>query len=135
MTSGNWTQEDEEGEAVFAPEPRYLNASTQIVDALKKYKDDRASEILELPAKFTGGGAPKQPVLSFGPVASGAAVIESGNIVDGLMYQNRKLEGQEMESYGFYLACRHGHRSLEYAMIKSVCDRGRPPRRTPRQSR
>lgn len=126
--SGKWSQDDDGGEAVFASEPRYQQASVGIIDALKQYRSDKERDILGLPARFFGGESPKQPNVCLGPVACGAAVIESSDIIDGLSFQNRKLEGLEMESYGFYLACRHAHRSLEYVMIKGVCDRGRPPK-------
>jgi len=126
--SGKWSQDDDAIETTFAPEPRYLQASAGAVAALKQYQAEKASEILGLPAKFRMAESPKQPQLCIGPVACGAAVIESSGIIEGLMFQNRKLEGLEMESYGFYLACRHAHRSLEFAMIKGVCDRGKPPK-------
>ena len=54
-------------------------------------------------------------------------MIESENTVQELKDQNRKIQGLEMESYGFYLACRNAA-DCNYLMIKAVCDSARPPK-------
>lgn len=126
--TGKYKQAEESLEVVFDPEPRYLTCTPRLLDALRTYSSERKANILGLPARFPGTDAPKAPHVGIGPVACGAAVIESSDIIDDLRFQNRKLEGLEMESYGFYLACRNAHPGVEYAMIKAVCDTGRPPK-------
>ncbi len=126
--TGKYKQAEESIEVVFNPEPRYLNCTPRLLDALRTFSSERRADILGLPARFPGANAPKAPNVAIGPVACGAAVIESSAIIENLQFQNRKLEGLEMESYGFYLACRNAHPGVEYAMVKAVCDTGRPPK-------
>lgn len=126
--TGKYKQVQGSIEVVFNPEPRYLTCSPRLLDALRTFSSERRELIFGLPARFPAIEAPKQPNVAFGPVACGAAVIESSDIIENLQFQNRKLEGLEMESYGFYLACRNTHPGVEYAMIKAVCDKGRPPK-------
>ncbi|GAA5508445.1 hypothetical protein [Novipirellula caenicola] len=132
--TGKWEQADESLEAVFKQEPRYHTASPRILEALRCFNSERKDRILAIPSAFRGVDPPKAPATNIGPVACGAAVIESEQIVGDLQFQNRKLEGLEMESYGFYVACRNAYPGLEYAMIKAVCDTGRPPKRDEFQS-
>ncbi len=126
--TGKYKQAEESIEVVFNPEPRYLTCTPRLLDALRTFSSERRADVLGLPARFPGTNAPKAPNVAIGPVACGAAVIESSDIIENLQFQNRKLEGLEMESYGFYLACRNSHPGVEYAMVKAVCDTGRPPK-------
>ncbi len=126
--TGKYKQDQESLEVVFDPEPRYLTCSPRLLEAIRVFSSECKGEVLSLPARFPGTDAPKAPSVSIGPVACGAAVIESSDFVNDLRFQNRKLEGLEMESYGFYLACRNAFPGVEYAMIKAVCDTGRPPK-------
>lgn len=58
-----------------------------------------------------------------GPIASGAAVIEDGEITEKIKLQSRKLIGIEMEAYGLVYAAKHSTKPRpEPLVIKSVCD-------------
>lgn len=126
--TGKWEEEEGTFEAVFKHEPRYHTASARTLEALRRFVSDRKEKILAIPAGFRAIKPNRAPAVSVGPVACGASVVESRQIVGELEFQNRKLEGLEMESYGFYVACRNAYPGLEYAMIKAVCDTGRPPK-------
>lgn len=126
--SGKWI-EGGGGEAVFKPAPRYLPAGVRILDAIRRYKLDSSATLQRSISRWRGISAPKMPEIVIGPVASGAAVVENRDIVEGLTFRDRKLVGLEMESYGFYLAARSAvDADTEFAMIKGVCDLASPPK-------
>ncbi|VTS06150.1 phosphorylase family protein [Tuwongella immobilis] len=121
--------EGEEGETIFLPQPRYQPASERLLEAVKRFKLDHGDKILGLPASWPADKPSKAPLVHFGPVASGAAVVENKEIVTNLKFRDRKLIALEMESYGFYLACRTSTQpKTEYVMIKAVCDKAKPPK-------
>lgn len=122
-------KEGEEGEAVFHPQPLYQPSSERLLEAVRRYKLDHASQILALPAFWPADKPANGPVVHVGPVASGAAVVENKAMVADLKFRDRKLIGLEMESYGFYHACRHSVQPKpEFIMIKGVCDKAKPPK-------
>ena len=61
--------------------------------------------------------------IHIGPFASGASVIADNTVVDSVLGRNRKLIGIDMETYGFFVACRAAPepRPMVFA-AKSVCD-------------
>lgn len=122
-------KEGDGGETVFAPEPKYEAASAELLGAIQRFNLEHKAQILALPAQWPGERPKKAPTMRVGPVASGAAVVENSSIVEGLKFRDRKLVSLEMESYGFYFACRHiSLPTTKYVMIKSVCDLARPPK-------
>ena len=125
--TGKVVQEAGELEAIFHPNPRYLPASPGCIEAVRQFNSEKAVQIRAIASEFTTVDPPKIPAVEIGPVACGAAVIESENMVQELKDQNRKIQGLEMESYGFYLACRNAA-DCNYLMIKAVCDSARPPK-------
>lgn len=125
--SGKVSQGEDELEAVFHPDPRYLSASASCVEAIRQFKSSNEVQFRSIASEYQKCEPPKLPNLRIGPVACGAAVIESEDTVTDLLDSNRKIEGLEMESYGFYLACRNSNR-CNYVMVKAVCDAARPPK-------
>ena len=126
--SGKYT-EGEGGKAVFKPHPRYQPASPRMLEAIRRHNIDRAADNLGLPAAWPGNCPKNSPVVHVGPVASGAAVVENAGMVEGFKFRDRKLIALEMESYGFYLACKHAlSPAPEFVMVKAVCDTVRPPK-------
>lgn len=57
------------------------------------------------------------------PFASGSAVIGDPEIVSSVRDLNDAIGGVDMESFGFYYACRHAHSAKpEFICVKSVAD-------------
>jgi nucleoside phosphorylase len=57
------------------------------------------------------------------PFASGSAVIGDEHVVDSIRELNDAIGGVDMESYGFYYACRYSHTAKpEFICIKAVAD-------------
>jgi nucleoside phosphorylase len=127
--SGKYT-ESEGGQAVFLQQPKYQPASPKIIEAIKRFKIDRADAIGAIVGEWRGAPTVgKFPEVHIGPVASGAAVIENNSIVEKLVFRDRKLVGLEMESYGMYLTGEHSvSLPCEYIVIKGACDKARPPK-------
>lgn len=123
-------KEGDGGECVFEPAPRYQSASPRLLEAIKRYNIDRAADILALPAAWPGNRPQNGPFVHVGPVAAGAAVVENTEMVKSLKFRDRKLVALEMESYGFYLACKHAlSPAPEFVMVKAVCDMACPPKK------
>ncbi|MBL8876107.1 MAG: hypothetical protein JNM86_09965 [Phycisphaerae bacterium] len=61
--------------------------------------------------------------LRIGPLASGPSVVAHRGVVDGLLVNNRKLVGLEMETYAVFVAERFARKPRPKVMaIKSICD-------------
>lgn len=57
------------------------------------------------------------------PFASGSAVIGDVGVVESIQGLNDAIGGVDMESYGFYYACRYAHAAKpEFICIKAVAD-------------
>lgn len=71
-----------------------------------------------------GSDAPNGFRLRVGPIASGAAVMADGNVIDEVReFQNRDLLGLEMEIYGMYAASQQASSPQpKYLALKGVCD-------------
>lgn len=126
--AGKWTEGDG-GETVFLPQPRYREAGTGVLEAIRRYALQNKASILALPSTWQGNRPQTAPEVHIGPVASGAAVVENKEIVRELKFRDRKLIGLEMESYGFYLGvAKSASSSSQCIMIKGVCDTASPPK-------
>lgn len=71
-----------------------------------------------------GSDAPSGFKLRIGPVASGAAVMADGQIIEQVrQFQNRDLIGLEMEIYGVYAAAQQASfPQPKFLAIKGICD-------------
>lgn len=71
-----------------------------------------------------GSDAPNGFKLRVGPIASGAAVMADGKVIDEIReIQNRDLLGLEMEIYGMYAASQLASSPQpKYLALKGVCD-------------
>ena len=71
-----------------------------------------------------GSDAPSGFKLRVGPVASGAAVVADGRVIDEVReFQHRDLLGLEMEIYGMYATSQQASAPQpKYLAIKGVCD-------------
>jgi nucleoside phosphorylase len=63
------------------------------------------------------------PVIRLAPFASGSAVIADANVLENLRALNENVAGVDMESYGFYYACKYSRAAKpEFLCIKAVAD-------------
>jgi nucleoside phosphorylase/CheY-like chemotaxis protein len=71
-----------------------------------------------------GSDAPRGFKLRIGPVASGAAVLADGQVIEQIrQFQNRDLLGLEMEIYGLYAAAEQASSPQPRCLaLKGVCD-------------
>lgn len=71
-----------------------------------------------------GSDAPPGFKLRIGPVASGAAVLADGHVIEEIrQFQNRDVVGLEMEIYGLYAAAQQASSPQpRFLAIKGVCD-------------
>lgn len=71
-----------------------------------------------------GSEAPSGFKIRIGPIASGAAVMADGKVIDEIReFQNRDLLGLEMEIYGMYAASQQASfPQPKFLAVKGVCD-------------
>lgn len=63
------------------------------------------------------------PTLKLVPFASGSAVIADAEVLKSISDLNEGIAGVDMESYGFYFACRYPHAAKpEFLCVKAVAD-------------
>ncbi|MEL6643314.1 MAG: hypothetical protein AAFQ79_05210 [Pseudomonadota bacterium] len=79
--------------------------------------------VAEIVEEF-GSEAPSGFKLRIGPVASGAAVLADGHVIEEIrQFQNRDLIGLEMEVYGVYAAAQQASSPQpRFLAMKGVCD-------------
>lgn len=112
----------ESDKTIFKPAHFQQRLDTMLLNKVKKYISE--SKITEkIQSEWTGkpNDTPLKAVI--GPVASGAAVIASEEIVKTLIDDQRKLLGIEMEAYSVYLAGQNCFLPRPITMsVKSVSD-------------
>ncbi|MBU8879231.1 hypothetical protein BGM26_09575 [Bacillus sp. FJAT-29790] len=95
---------EENGETVFLPTTSHVNASSNLVSIAKEMKFE--NEIFsKFYCSYTGNKPNNPPSIHIGPMSSGNAVIANDKILKGLIRNERKLLGVDMEIYGLYRAC------------------------------
>jgi nucleoside phosphorylase len=68
-------------------------------------------------------GEIKTPKIRLVPFASGSAVIADSDVSGGIEGLNESACGVDMESYGFYYACRHSRAAKpDFLCVKAVAD-------------
>ena len=115
--------------SIFAPAPNYIRIDSRLKEAIEHFITRRKDLIAAIQVRWPGN--PVESVLKarVGPVASGAAVLESGSTIEEIRKHNRKLVGVEMETYGMYLAASVAPAPRPgFFSAKSVCDFGVPPK-------
>lgn len=118
--SGKFTEND--GDVVFEPAPFQAAATARSVGVLAELSNDKA--LLEKLYKESPGYRPKDlPTFHVAPLASGAAVQNHREFFSGIVTQQRKMLGVDMEAFAVAWAC---HEALEpqpsWFVIKSVVD-------------
>ena len=116
-------------ESVFKPGPNYIAVDAELKEKAQHFKQTRSAILHEIESRWQGNTPSSRLNLSIGPVASGAAVVESQEMIDAIRTHNRKLIGVEMEVYGSFLACRTARAPRPKCFAaKSICDFGAPPK-------
>ncbi|MFK4259748.1 phosphorylase family protein [Agrobacterium tumefaciens] len=118
--SGKFTEAD--GEVTFEPAPVHAAASARVVGVLTELSNDK--RLLEELYRNSPGYRPEAvPTFHVAPLASGAAVQNHKEFFSGVVTQQRKMLGVDMEAFAVAWAC---HEALEpqpnWLIIKSVVD-------------
>lgn len=106
---------------LFQPAPQQIEIDIEIKE---KLKSNYSLELQKIKAQFMGNTPTHSLTLHVGPMASGAAVIQSENYVNEIILShNRKLLALEMETYGVYYAAKNARQPIPKPVsIKSICD-------------
>jgi nucleoside phosphorylase/CheY-like chemotaxis protein len=64
------------------------------------------------------------PKLVIGPVASGASVLASGRVLEGIKLQHKNMVGLDMETYALYASAASHPAAVRFVSLKAVCDLG-----------
>lgn len=110
--------------SVFLPAPSQIPLSTPLRAKLGLFVM-RGDALRRIQEEWPGEAVETELSARIGPVASGAAVLESKPLIAEIRGHNRKLIGVEMETYGVFMAARVCREPRPLAMsIKSICDFG-----------
>lgn len=114
-------KETSDSSYIFQPAPKQIELDIDIKEKLNK---NFLIELQQIKDQFMGNTPTHSLKMYLGPMASGAAVIQSENYVsDFILNHNRKLMALEMETYGVYYASKNAtHPRPQAISIKSVCD-------------
>lgn len=122
-------KENKERESIFAPAPNYIGVDAGLKEKAMDFAVNRIDVLRKISDEWQGNKPDTELKLLVGPVASGAAVLESNEAIDAIQSQNRKVIGVEMETYGVFLAGRTSRNPApRWFSAKSVCDFGVPPK-------
>ena len=102
--------------------PHQIPISQFLRSRFEQMTSDRTL-VAEILGRF-GSDAPSGFKLRVGPIASGAAVMADGKVIDEVReFQNRDLLGLEMEIYGMYAAAQQASfPQPKFLALKGVCD-------------
>lgn len=114
----------ENGNTVFAAAPYQIALDSTILCKLHLLKKDTTT-MNEIRLAWQGPPTRSTLQLHIGPVASGAAVLTSRELMETVKQQHRKVIGVEMETYGVLAAASECPLPRPFAFsIKSVSDFG-----------
>ncbi|WP_198133810.1 hypothetical protein [Anaeromyxobacter dehalogenans] len=122
--SGKFKERPDGKGGVFEPGPTQLRLDARVRARLEDFSRDQtvAQRILH---RWNGDPVPRQIEVAIGPVASGAAVVDSHEMIEQIRAQQRKVVGVEMETYGVFMAARNAPEPKPIALsFKSVSDFG-----------
>jgi len=126
--SGKMTSE-ENHESIFRPAPNYIAIDAELKEKVQFFAQSRRNEINKIRDDWNGYPSETPLDVRIGPMASGAAVLESKEAIESIKHHNRKVIAVEMEAYGVSLACRTATAPRPKCFCaKSVCDFGSPPK-------
>lgn len=109
------------GKGVFQPAPSPIRVDPWLHARLRVF--EMTADISKLLTQGWKRGVSARPLLRFGPIATGAAVIADRRIVSQILKRNRKVVGLEMEAFGVLMASQIADEPKPKAFaLKSVCD-------------
>lgn len=121
---GKWKPNESVSRLYARPEPISIRNSAihriarDIVEHGLKSESRLAAEMAIL-----SNGEILKPSFKLIPFASGSAVIGDHDVLGSVKSLNESVGGVDMESYGFYYACRYPHAAApEFLCIKAVAD-------------
>jgi nucleoside phosphorylase len=118
--SGKVTKQ--KGKLIFESDPKPLDINTKLHQRLKEWQSKR-TELNDIYDMWEGPKPDKILRLHLGPLASGAAVLDTQAPISDVKKRWRKLVGVEMEAYAVHRACRDTmNPEPMYLCLKSICD-------------
>lgn len=120
---------DGEHESEFRPAPNYIAIDAELKEKAQFFAQERKDSVSGIRESWKGNKPETALQVRVGPMASGAAVVESAEAIEAIKRHNRKVIAVEMEAYGVYLACRTVTTPRPKCFAaKAVCDFGTPPK-------
>lgn len=113
---------EKDGVVVFASDRRHVPVGHRLLGRLKEWERTQKS-IVDIQGRWTGDVPRTALKLRVGPIASGAAVVNSRKQSKDIVSEWRKLAAIEMESFGVHSACREATQpEVMFLCAKSICD-------------
>ena len=113
----------------FVPAPNYIPIDSGLKEKFQLFESQRKGVIAGIRDSWPGPLVDSALKLHIGSVATGAAVIESAQMVDEIRRLNKKTIGLDMETYGMYLACRVARSPKPlFFSAKAISDFAAPPK-------
>ena len=120
---------DEKGQLRFRFGAKHIQLDAGLKEKVSHFVRDQKGAIAEIQNSWQGNPQEKLLQVRIGPFASGAAVVENEQVVEGIQDQDRKVIGFDMEAYGVFAAARFAPEPRPKCMVvKSLCDFGVPPK-------
>lgn len=108
---------------ILEPEPHQIAIDIRLKELLLRNFDDTLYEIRKIWNKNQGKKINTDIKIHMGPLASGAAVIQTeGILTEFIQPQNRKVLGIDMETYAVYYVAYNSSLNPKFLSIKAVCD-------------
>lgn len=106
---------------ILQPDPRQIPLGGRMRTLVRSLKNAR--QVREWYDAWVGNKPRTNPSVHVEPAASGAAVVQSKEVTQGILGQSRKAVALDMETYGVYFAASHlSPTSIDFASIKAVVD-------------
>lgn len=110
-----------DGKREFVPRPKQIGMDTSLEPILQRWVRD--GTCMDEIRREWSNPSPTVPKLTYGVIASGAAVVQSENLVDEIIMTSGKTVGLEMEAYGVLYAGKYASEPKPRVLVaKAVSD-------------
>jgi nucleoside phosphorylase len=114
-------EETPDNKRTFIPSPNQLRIDPELHAILQRW--EREQTRMDIIRNSYYREQTKTPRLSLGILASGAAVVQSQDLVNEILKNSRKVVGLEMEAYGIFQAAHLASQPRPRVLVaKSVSD-------------
>jgi nucleoside phosphorylase len=115
---------DKDGKLTLQADPKPFTVGATMRQRLLAWAgQEKASELHEIFLKWDADAPGRSVKVHLGPLASGAAVLDTRGPIEEVERRWRKLVGVEMEAYAVHCACQEARSPVpEYLCAKSICD-------------